>query len=511
MALRHQIQRIERLQRAQRSLFVAAAGPKLYTFDAQDGTQLDVWPSPTAAQPPFPAESQPEAEDKPTNDRAGTPPPGKRRKLSPASGEAKIDGKSHSAPKSKTSLVWTTISLLLSTPSGEHVIAVTGEDKCLRVFEVGIDGTLRQLSERCMPKKPCALALTQGNTVILCGDKFGDVYSLPLLPGDDYGPPDTMVTAPATEPKAFKPSANPLTVHTKKNLYSLQQQLRSPVVKREKVGPTFELKLLLGHVSMLTDLAFVSFPDDSRSYILSADRDEHIRVSRGLPQAHIIHGYCLGHTSFVSKLCIPPWAPELLISGGGDDYILVWNWREGRVAQKVLLELEHRSQGDIAVGGLLAVSFEGQPSLYQLVKGAILVSVERSQELLPFGVKADNSLVPLSTIKAAGNVLDTTSLNDQGAIIISSDNVHEPGSTTLQRCNKPSPPIALQQFTATVDSGSVKWEECPGAALDAINSSSSFDMSIAEDEKERQKQLKQLGESLYFIGNFRKNVRGDEE
>ncbi|EFR02961.1 hypothetical protein MGYG_05960 [Nannizzia gypsea CBS 118893] len=511
MALRQPVQRIAQLHRAQRNIFIAAAGPNLYTFDAQDGAQLDVWPATSVAdRHTLPVESQPVAKDDPTTDRAGTPPPEKKRRLSPASSETK-DG---SKAQKSSSIAWTTIPLILCTPSGEHVIAVTAEDKCLRVFEVGIDGTLKQQSERCMPKRPCALALAQNNTVILCGDKFGDVYSLPLLPDNNAKPPAAVATTPTPteEPKAFKPSANPLTVHTKKNLYSLQQQLRSPVVKREKVGPSFELKLLLGHVSMLTDLAFVSFPAESRSYILSADRDEHIRVSRGPPQAHIIHGYCQGHTSFISKLCIPSWAPELLISGGGDDYILVWNWREGRILQKLPLQLaQQSSQADIAVIGIRAVSFEGDAGLCHFARGAILVTIEGSQELLAFGVKADNTLEPLPTVNASGNVLDITNLDDKGTIVVSSDHVHEPGSTTQQRSDSASSGSPLQQFTATMDSGSLKWEESHSLALSSMATCSSFSLNLAQDEKERQKQLKQLGESLYNIGNLRKSVRGEEE
>ncbi|KAG5206088.1 tRNA (guanine-N(7)-)-methyltransferase non-catalytic subunit TRM82 [Trichophyton interdigitale] len=508
MALRQPIQRIAQLRRAQRDIFVAAAGPNLYTFDAQDGAQLDVWPAPAADQHSLAGENQPLTKDESTPDRAGTPPPEKKRKLSPTSNAVKDESNTQ-----KASTTWTTIPLLLCTPSGEHVIAVTAEDKCLRVFAIGIDGTLKQQSERGMPKRPCALALAQNDSVILCGDKFGDVYSLPLVPDENAKPPTTVTApTPAEEPKAFKPSANPLTVHTKKNLYSLQQQLRSPVVKREKVGPSFELKLLLGHVSMLTDLAFVSVPAESRSYILSADRDEHIRVSRGLPQAHIIHGYCQGHTSFISKMCIPSWSPELLVSGGGDSYIVVWNWREGSILQRIPLQLTSQSNpAAIAVTGIRAVSFEGDTNLYQFAKGVILVSIEGSQEILSFGVKSDNTLEPLPAINASGNVLDITNLDDKGTIIVSSDHVHEPGSTTQQKPSSESPGTPLQQFTATVNSGSLRWEESHSPALSRINACSSFSFDLPGDEKERQKQLKQLGESLYYTGNLRKSVRGEEE
>lgn len=58
------------------------------------------------------------------------------------------------------------------------------------------------------------------------------------------------------------------------------------------VASGFEHKLLLGHVSMLTDIALVVL--NGRNYIITADRDEHIRISRGIPQSHIIEGFCLG-------------------------------------------------------------------------------------------------------------------------------------------------------------------------------------------------------------------------
>lgn len=37
---------------------------------------------------------------------------------------------------------------LIVTSDGRHVVAVTGEDKCIRVFETTLASELRQLSER---------------------------------------------------------------------------------------------------------------------------------------------------------------------------------------------------------------------------------------------------------------------------------------------------------------------------------------------------------------------------
>lgn len=201
-----------------------------------------------------------------------------------------------------------------------------------------------------MPKRPCAVIFTPDEKTILCADKFGDVYSLPLIVLSSQRnnvPINGNHDKPSLdESKAFpkEPAANFRTVHTRRNQEALrnQQRVTNPVAKRRTLN--FRRKLLLGHVSLLTDLACVTLVEKTlpfkrqRNYILSSDRDEHIRVSRGIPQTHVIEGYCLGHTEFVAKLCIPGWNTKVLISGGGDDFLLIWDWLSGTARQKVDLK-----------------------------------------------------------------------------------------------------------------------------------------------------------------------------
>lgn len=202
-----------------------------------------------------------------------------------------------------------------------------------------------------MPKRPCAVVLTTDDSTILCADKFGDVYSLPLLGRSPEKDPQTLSADSIvndgdveTSHKAFVPSASTLTVHTRRNHQALQNQQKVTNQPKTKRPLEFDHQLVLGHVSLLTDLAYVTlsapeFPlGKKRSYILTSDRDEHIRVSRGLPQAHIVEGYCLCHTEFVSKLCVPHWQPQLLVSGGGDDYLVIWDWISGTVRLRVDLK-----------------------------------------------------------------------------------------------------------------------------------------------------------------------------
>lgn len=183
-----------------------------------------------------------------------------------------------------------------------------------------------------MPKRPCSLALTADGQTILSADKFGDVYALPLIskPEQESIP----VSASAEAAPAPSRGANVFTVHSQRNRRALedQQRQRKSNAKRDlpKDGPKFAHEVLLGHVSLLTCVLKAKDSQD-RPYIITADRDEHIRVSRGMPQSHVIETYCLGHESFVSTLCQPSSRPDVLVSGGGDNALFVWDWMAGKL------------------------------------------------------------------------------------------------------------------------------------------------------------------------------------
>ncbi|XP_043854912.1 tRNA (guanine-N(7)-)-methyltransferase non-catalytic subunit WDR4 isoform X1 [Dromiciops gliroides] len=87
-------------------------------------------------------------------------------------------------------------------------------------------------------------------------------------------------------------------------------------------------KLELGHLSMLLDVAMS--PDDR--YILTADRDEKIRVSL-FAAPHNIESFCLGHTEFVSRIFVVPNHPDLLLSTSGDCTLRLWEYKIGKELQ----------------------------------------------------------------------------------------------------------------------------------------------------------------------------------
>ncbi|KAL1762840.1 FAD dependent oxidoreductase-domain-containing protein [Schizophyllum commune] len=174
-------------------------------------------------------------------------------------------------------------------------LATSSDDKRLRVWEVE---SLKLLSERELPKKATSVLFTQDGQTILVSDKFGDVFGYPLHP-------------------------------------PVEEQKQEQEKKREKDGLASHENpsngdLVLGHVSLLTACILTH---DER-YIITADRDEHIRVS-WYPQAYEIESFCLGNEKFVSALHIPASVPDRLISGGGDPVFRVWDWMTGTIVREI--------------------------------------------------------------------------------------------------------------------------------------------------------------------------------
>ncbi|XP_059866251.1 tRNA (guanine-N(7)-)-methyltransferase non-catalytic subunit WDR4 isoform X1 [Delphinus delphis] len=151
--------------------------------------------------------------------------------------------------------------------SGSY-FALTDDSKRLILFRTK---PWQCLSVRTVVRRCTALTFTASEEKVLVADKSGDVYSFSVLEPHGSG------------------------------------------------------RLELGHLSMLLDVA-VS-PDDR--YVLTADRDEKIRVSWAAAP-HNIESFCLGHTEFVSRIFVVPDHPELLLSSSGDRTLRLWQYRSGR-------------------------------------------------------------------------------------------------------------------------------------------------------------------------------------
>ncbi|KAH7417023.1 guanine-N(7)--methyltransferase subunit trm82 [Cadophora sp. MPI-SDFR-AT-0126] len=519
------------------NILVAARGSSIDSFNLENGSLLSTWTCPVsqdAIQKEKPSTIQSQKTEESPN--LATPrerdvveadgPPAKKRKLSAENIEAKNGDLSTLIPNTNqeqqdskkkkqkqnnrsaavaSGLQAPAVIALAATKDGRHVIAVTGEDKSIRAFEsIEEAGShrLQQISQRAMPKRPCSITITADSKTIISADKFGDVYSLPLIPSSEPSSQTlnsaSETTEPTTAAKPFVPAANELTIHSQRNRKALENQKRQTNRPNEKVEPTFEHKLLLGHVSMLTDVALVSV--EGRDYIVTADRDEHIRVSRGIPQAHIIEGFCLGHAEFITRLCFPEKRSGVLISGGGEDELYVWEWLAGKVIAKVNLrghvdgvrkgfDCFSNNEGDveamkIAVSGIVSIRTVG-PEMRDIV----VVTCEGIPALFTFTLTPSNQLTHLQTLPLQGNALAVSPITATSKFIVSIDTIHKPGSTSEVRTDDLEDLKSLQTFEFQDDI--------------LVESALAFERSEGGEE-EQVGDSGRLGNLLYGLENLRK-------
>ncbi|KAG1728117.1 WD40 repeat-like protein [Suillus lakei] len=169
-------------------------------------------------------------------------------------------------------------------------LATSGDDKNLKTWEVN---GLKLLNSRGLPKKPTYINFADNNDILIA-DKFGDIFRYQLYPNSNE------VSSGYT---------------------------RDALASHENPSGG---ELILGHASLLT--TFLLTADEQ--YIVTADRDEHIRVS-WYPQGYTIESYCLGHQQYVSAIHIPSFSPGTLISGGGDSVLKLWDWMSGKLLRNI--------------------------------------------------------------------------------------------------------------------------------------------------------------------------------
>ncbi|PFH59774.1 hypothetical protein XA68_11905 [Ophiocordyceps unilateralis] len=383
------------------------------------------------------------------------------------------------------------VTQLTSTLDGRYIVAVSGHDKIIWVFEHDGHGTLTQLSQRTMPKRPSAIAMAMDSQII-CADKFGDVYSLPLVPSSEAFSP-----APAPVSKSGASAASTLTVHSKRNLEALKMQAKQLELRRLRGGddntttktaestPAFELTLLLGHVSMLTSLVLAE--SDGRRYIVTADRDEHIRVSRYAPQAHVIEAFCLGHTEFVNAMVIPAERGDVLVSGGGDDDLLIWDWKAGRLlSQTSVLPIARNIVPEISKIAVSALHTLSWPSDSGAVT-YILAICEGINAVFTWQLTETGELSRPGAIQLAAAPLDLS-------VVPGSDDA--PPRLVVAADPGQSPAKSLQTFYLTVNGGRLAVDSEFDFG-DAVLEAGEVDASPAE--------IRQL---LYTVENLRKQTGG---
>lgn len=131
-----------------------ASGPYIHTIRANDGVFLSKW----SHLPAFQNTGSSETKESINGNDGSDESPRKRRKLSTPSPEAfesaepatiakeigSLKGRNHKL----TTYNVPSVTHLCPTKDGKLIVAVTGEDKCIRVLTLSDDGSLKQLSER---------------------------------------------------------------------------------------------------------------------------------------------------------------------------------------------------------------------------------------------------------------------------------------------------------------------------------------------------------------------------
>lgn len=210
---------------------------------------------------------------------------------------------------------------LASFSHSDKFLALTGDDKVLRVWKLErtFDGSItgfefgKEIVIKLLPKRAAILhwmprsdATPAGSEELICIDRFGDVRSFMVNENDVR-----------TLPSASTDSAG------KDAQVDEQDQMDSPD------DPS--MQILLGHVSMVTSLAFIPSAKENAppAFIITGDRDEHIRISRWGQKrlAYVIDRYLVGSEAFVGALAVVPDAEGQLrlVSSEGGRALRVWD------------------------------------------------------------------------------------------------------------------------------------------------------------------------------------------
>lgn len=171
-------------------------------------------------------------------------------------------------------------------------IATAGDDKQLKVWAID---SLQLLSERCAPISfPCSCLTNNTNHAQRTSEKT-DTDRVHAFGSDDPRGGQVWRRLQVRIPSARTFSPIPCSSLLSYPLIPLPTP--TPLPSQDTDADTLASHenpsggtLILGHTSLLT--TFLLSPDET--HIITADRDEHIRVS-WFPQGHTIESFCLGH------------------------------------------------------------------------------------------------------------------------------------------------------------------------------------------------------------------------
>lgn len=234
-------------------------------------------------------------------------------------------------------------------------IALVTLTKIVQVWQLKeIDSNKLELSliwSRIAIKKGNCLSFSKDGSRLLLADKFGDVFGFCI--DDD-----------------IKMNKNWIVVEENKiDKDDKEEPVKEPKNVQKALAATSRLTskasyypIILGHISMLFNVLI----SPCGKYVLTSERDEKIRVSL-YPNSYEIGGFLLGHQQYVATLCfIEDKKKNLLLSGGGDEYIILWDWKKYELISKFNIkdmikekyESNNDNNNDFAIREILFINQE---------------------------------------------------------------------------------------------------------------------------------------------------------
>ncbi|KAK6461648.1 WDR repeat protein putative transfer RNA methyltransferase [Scheffersomyces coipomensis] len=275
----------------------------------------------------------------------------------------------------------------------KYLIGISDSDKSVIIFEIVEDDNencLKFIKRQPFPKRPSSISIDEDDDTIIVADKFGDVYTMDII--------------------------------------GLE------VVDEKKLNP------ILGHVSMLSEVLITKY--NGKKFIITGDRDEHIRITN-YPKTYVIKDWLFGaeHKEFISILTIPSLNPSLLISGGGDDFISLWNWYESKFITKIDIKnliqqfltdshlpperfLTEESEREMSISKLLMLNHNDHQY--------IIILCENTPALLLFELIDSSSFKYIQTFTTNHSIIDITVIENTNTIIASVDNDQDENTKLLQ-------------------------------------------------------------------------------
>ena len=125
---------------------VTVSGPSLHVFSIPKAVHLDSWPSYGLPADRFSAQAGYQKSNEHESVEKSSPPPAKRPRLSPEESRASSTEIVTELPEKPC--VFPNVLKIAASRDGKHIITISGDDKCVRVFSMSSEGSLVLLSER---------------------------------------------------------------------------------------------------------------------------------------------------------------------------------------------------------------------------------------------------------------------------------------------------------------------------------------------------------------------------